>query len=331
MTTCVVTTSLDCGALGPAAAVASYCVAPLGGVGAGDTALVPPCSNSIIPIIASPGEKCYWCPSTQSLTSSTASSSIGVATTSTSTIPSVSTPTTMPAQYQPPPVSNPGSLLTSGSSNSVGMSTQTSSPNGESTGLSNGAAAGVGIGCAFVGALLASLIAFFIFHRKMGHRFYSEDQLATDGVGYIHQDKNATSTTVTPVKGGVVSNIDRLLPQPAEDDEIIGGLSKIRDGIKNHVQNYYHNSPVSSKMIDESNLLELSKATKLSTHEILTLLLNPATRILTIRLLLAEMILSRCVGGSDGQSSFLPSEVSGLAGYPISTGKNYSPIEWQPF
>jgi hypothetical protein len=107
--------------------------------------------------------------------------------------------------------------------------------------------------------------------------------------------------------------VDRLLPQPAEDDVIIGGLSKLRDSIKNHVQNYYHNDPVASKMVDETRLVELARVMAVPTSAILDLLLNPATRMPMIRLFVGHLILSRCIERTDGIPSFLPNEVSALA------------------
>jgi hypothetical protein len=114
-----------------------------------------------------------------------------------------------------------------------------------------------------------------------------------------------------------VTNIDRLLPQPAEDDVIIGGLSKIRDGIKNHVQNYYHDAPIGPRMVDEARLVELATVMAIPTSGIVDLLLNPATRIPMIRLFLAHLILSRCSEKTDGTVSFLPNEVSALAALHI--------------
>ena len=104
-----------------------------------------------------------------------------------------------------------------------------------------------------------------------------------------------------PVQSSVVTNIDRLLPQPAEDAAIIGALSKIRDGIKNHAQNYYHNAPVRHDAVDETRLVELANTTAMPTSAIRNLLLNPATRLPTIRLFLGHLILSRCTGRTDGQ------------------------------
>ncbi|KAH8678628.1 hypothetical protein BGZ60DRAFT_401482 [Tricladium varicosporioides] len=125
-----------------------------------------------------------------------------------------------------------------------------------------------------------------------------------------HEKNGMTGTTLGSGAGAVVTNVDRLLPQPAEDDAIIGGLSKIRDGIKNHVQNYYHNSPVSHEAVNEAALAELANATGIPTSSLKTLLLTPGTRTYTIMTFLSQLALSRCTGRIDGQVSFLPAEIS---------------------
>lgn len=132
------------------------------------------------------------------------------------------------------------------------------------------------------------------------------------------QETYGMVATTREVKGVTATNVDRLLPQPAEDDAIIGGLSKIRDGIKNHVQNYYYSGPISHEMVDEARLVDLSQATGIPTSALLKFLLNPTTRLPTIRLFLGYLILSRCQGRTDGQPSFLPDEVLGLAAYQSS-------------
>jgi hypothetical protein len=138
----------------------------------------------------------------------------------------------------------------------------------------------------------------------------------------MRQEKYSMVTTMREIKGATATDVDRLLPQPAEDDAIIGGLSKIRDGIKNHVQNHYYSGPISNEMVDEPRLVDLSQATGLPTSVLLKFLFNPATRLPTIRLFLGYLILSRCQGRTDGQPSFLPNEVSGLAACQSSANAN---------
>jgi hypothetical protein len=154
---------------------------------------------------------------------------------------------------------------------------------------------------------VAALILFFLISRRNRRKasYQQHDVPPTPG-GYIQpREKSGMTTTV--------ANVDRLLPQPTEDDALTSGLSKIRDGIKNHVQNYYHNSPVDPQMVDEARLVEVARVLAMPTSGVLDLLLKPATRISMIRLFLAHLIISRCSGQMDRTSSFLPSEVSALA------------------
>jgi hypothetical protein len=191
-------------------------------------------------------------------------------------------------------------------------STSTSSQGNGHTGEGLPTDVGIGIGCALGGALLAGLIVFLLSRRKYRQPSYQKQQLPPNGGAYVRHEKRDVAATRGPV-----TNVDRLLPQPAEDDVVMGGLSKIRDGIKNHVQNYYHNAPVDPRMVDEATLVELARVMAIPTSGILDLLLNAATRMPMIRLFLAHLILSRCTGQTDGTESFLPNEVSALANFHI--------------
>lgn len=188
--------------------------------------------------------------------------------------------------------------------------------------VSTGAAAGVGIGCALIGALLAGLVVFFLSRRKRRQAIYPQQHLPPNATGYVEQEKSGTAATNAYARGGVVTNVDRLLPQPAEDDTIIGGLSRIRDSIKNHVQNYYHSSAVNHDAVDVARLVELADATAIPASVLKDLLLNPATRVSMIKLFLAQSILSRCSGQAGGQQSLLPNEVSILAASSTSADRS---------
>ncbi|KAF4629764.1 hypothetical protein G7Y89_g8383 [Cudoniella acicularis] len=214
-------------------------------------------------------------------------------------------------------------LSSSGTSTtSTGNTSQTSSSKATSSkGVSAGGAAGLAIGFAILGALIAGLIVFVLLRRKKEQTNYPQSHLPFEGQSPIENEKNGIVAAAVPAHG----NVDRFLPQPAEDDAIVGGLSKIRDGIKNHVQNYYHDLPIDPDAINEGPLAELSTATATPTSALKTLLLNPASRKPTLQLFLAQLILSRCTVRTDRHLSFLPREVSGLAVSPTSSGGTRSP------
>jgi hypothetical protein len=197
---------------------------------------------------------------------------------------------------------------------------------GSGTKLTTRADIGIGLGCALAGALLAGFIAFILFHRKRQQRPYPQPQLLFNEAGHMEQEKYVV-VTEGEVKGATPTNFERLLPQPAEDDAIIGGLSKIRDSIRTHVQSYYHTDPVSDEVVDELRLADLSQATGFPASALLRFLFNPSTRLSVIRLFLGHLILSRLQGRIDGQASFLPSEVSGLTASQSNTSASSCKFE----
>ncbi|KAH6676306.1 hypothetical protein B0J14DRAFT_351916 [Halenospora varia] len=238
----------------------------------------------------------------------------------------ISTPTPTPTPTSTPkPNGTPATTAQAGAAGTAATSTPTgsSSPASTSKGVPAGAVAGVAIGCFLIGALLAGLIVFFVFRRKRQRNAYPQQHLPPGELTYVgHEKHGMTATTLGSGAGAVVTNVDRLLPQPAEDDAIVGGLSKIRDGIKNHVQNYYHNSPINHEAVNEATLAELANATGIPTSSLKTLLLTPATRTPTIMVFLGQLILSRCVGRTDGQASFLPAEISRVVSPPASANSS---------
>ncbi|PMD33495.1 hypothetical protein L207DRAFT_639594 [Hyaloscypha variabilis F] len=177
-------------------------------------------------------------------------------------------------------------------------------------------AAGIGIGSAALGAIIAALLFFFIrSRRKSSSATYQQHDFAARREDEPRNEKFDVSTTV--------KNIDHLVAQPTEDDAMISELSMIRDHIKNHVQNYYHTAPVDPKTVDEAGLDGLARVLGISTSAVVGLLLNPATRIPTLRVFLAHLILSRCSGGSDTTQSFLPREVANFAASDF-TGQSFA-------
>ncbi|KAG9236974.1 hypothetical protein BJ875DRAFT_481715 [Amylocarpus encephaloides] len=173
--------------------------------------------------------------------------------------------------------------------------------------VSSGAAAGIGVGCLLAGTLIAGLIAFLLFRRKKNTEYSGQHPY---GAGYVASDKGGLMGGDSPISGGAALNINRLLPQPAEDAAIIGGLSKIRDDIKNHAQNYYHNDAIRPELVDETEVLDLAHAISAPPSAVRGLFLNPGTRTDAIRLFLAQLILSSCTGTSDLRLSLLPREIS---------------------
>ncbi|KAN0119206.1 hypothetical protein V8E51_001414 [Hyaloscypha variabilis] len=245
-------------------------------------------------------------------------------------VPDTNTPSSSCSISTPLFTATPTTTLTTTSATVIATSTPSPSVSGASAStcipassnqkngahITSPAAAGIGIGSAALGAIIAALLFFFIrSNRKDLSASYQQQDFAARREDQPTKENFDVTTTAT--------NIVHLVPQPTEDDAMINELSMICDHIKNHVQSYYHTAPIDPKLVDEAGFNELAKALGISTSAVVDLLLNPATRIPTLRVFLAHLILSRCTGGSDTTQSFLPPEVSNFAASDF-TGQSFA-------
>ncbi|EPE28768.1 hypothetical protein GLAREA_09889 [Glarea lozoyensis ATCC 20868] len=162
----------------------------------------------------------------------------------------------------------------------------------------------IGIGSAIGGTLIVGVILWLLFRRNrnpMNVRTHEYDNSLEDG-SLVEEE--------LPIRGGVITNVDIFLPQPADDNAIVDALSKIRDDIKNHVQNYYHNDDIQAELIDGTEVEELAREISAPPSTVQNLLLNSETRLEAIRLFLAHLILSSWAGQTKYQASLLPREIA---------------------
>ncbi|KAF3033088.1 hypothetical protein E8E12_003753 [Didymella heteroderae] len=135
-----------------------------------------------------------------------------------------------------------------------------------------------------------------------------------------------TEQNVKPEKGAAVvamsvGSIDDLLPQPVEDDAIIGDLSKIRDNIKNHVRTYYHSGPTSAADMNEAGIRDIAALTGANAAVIVKMLADPLTRDSALRSIVGSVMLTRCT--EERSPSLLPNDVAALsASIPANNGHN---------
>lgn len=186
-------------------------------------------------------------------------------------------------------------------------STSTPKPNG----ISSGAAAGIGIGSAIAGAAISALVLLLLFGR-----YKKRHQKST---GYTNHFPNYNTDLGRPEKElpmstkiGVVVT-ESYLPQPAEDDAIIGEFSKLRDNIKNHVQSFYITGPIDPQSLNRGVLREVSRDAGIQFSKLQDLLVNRTSRNSALRLCIGWMILSRCDGKGPVDTSLLPDEAAAVA------------------
>ncbi|KAL2068020.1 hypothetical protein VTL71DRAFT_16118 [Oculimacula yallundae] len=186
-----------------------------------------------------------------------------------------------------------------------------SSPASKKQGITSGAAAGIGIGGALAGAAVAALILFFLFGRyKKRRQQHQPNSFASHLPEYTSDIGRQEKSISTPTKTGVIL---ASLPQPAEDDAIIGELSKLRDSIKNHVQSFYTVTPISTQSLDFGLLGEIANDTGLQVAKLQHLLSTPASQTLALRLCIAWIILSRSDGRGPASTSLLSEEAASVA------------------
>ncbi|KAF1811549.1 hypothetical protein P152DRAFT_459498 [Eremomyces bilateralis CBS 781.70] len=175
------------------------------------------------------------------------------------------------------------------------------------SGLAPGPVAGIAVGSAVAGAVIASLILFFACVRgrsKKGSGYGSKvrySDIPEEKDGHL----NGASKTPT------VSVVETHLPQPAADDVIFGEFGNLRDRIVNHVQAYYHTAEVDDDMIGTAALHGISNITKIPASTLRALLLDPSTRPHALRTYIGCLVLSRATPEADAKVSLLPPEIAG--------------------
>ncbi|KAH0844993.1 hypothetical protein FOPE_09613 [Fonsecaea pedrosoi] len=126
--------------------------------------------------------------------------------------------------------------------------------------LSDGAIAGVAIGCAALGALLALILMILLrrrqskspskhhkTHSRLAHKSLRSDK---------DPDKSLVRSNIAPVAAQPDVNVDAFLPQQTDDATVKQRVLLLFDQIELHVDNYYSEQPV-QLTADEQN--ELSR------------------------------------------------------------------------
>ncbi|KAI4234008.1 MAG: hypothetical protein LQ349_004064 [Xanthoria aureola] len=190
--------------------------------------------------------------------------------------------------------SNDNSTISAGMSNS--------SP--KSNDISPGAAAGIGIGCAIAGALIAAAILVLFFRRRRRRAPARSDAIPLNGFGSVEK------TIASPDSVSPVGMIERSLPQPAEDQALGGELSRLKTAIKNHVQSYYHTNSVRGGVDQVALGLIATGNMPLIASTLGSLLSNPVTRMTAIRFCITWTVVSRIDQNCEPSLSFLPPEIA---------------------
>ncbi|KAF2728382.1 hypothetical protein EJ04DRAFT_449432 [Polyplosphaeria fusca] len=239
-----------------------------------------------------------------SLSSGSESKSTG-ATTSPTTPVSTSATTTETAST--PIQSSTGVASTTDWPLSVTTSPTPSASPVKQTGISKGAAAGIGIGCLLAGVLITGLLAWLCLGKRRSKPRPGDQE--GSAMAFLHREKGPVVNAHSVSSGNTLAAaIDNGLPQPLEDKAITGEVNKLENLIKNHVQSFYHTSRVSPGLLDSDDLQRLGTSLPISIGTLSTLLDNSTTREIALRFCIAWVLTSRIELRDNATATFLPPE-----------------------
>ncbi|PSN59229.1 hypothetical protein BS50DRAFT_641111 [Corynespora cassiicola Philippines] len=198
----------------------------------------------------------------------------------------------------------PSSFFTSSSSSGPTPTTGSTPALTSDSGIKKGEVAGIAIGCLIAGAIVAAFACILFFRRQNEKRRYAYStspknhlKSAIDG----HGRKKEAVVPATNTLGIEQSLIDEL-PQPVEDKAIIDDVSRICDGISNHIRVFYDFRLIQSIIIDQERFRQLAACTGIDSSDFYGLLEKQETWEDSMRLLVAWIILRKCDGGNRHES-----------------------------
>ena len=243
-----------------------------------------------------------------------------IATNTSSSVPGASSSST--SSNVSLPTDHDGSSATS---SEFGSSTG-NSPSGKGKGngksiFAPGEVAGIAIGCAAFGAIIATCAAILYYKRRARRTatvIVADHEQTTrpprfDGkASRFNVETSETRETIRPT-----TTLAITLPPPRQDRDIRDEFSKLGNSIRNHAQSFYGGKGTRSEStIDMSLLACLLGQRPRTTYDadtIAGLLDNPLTRVSGVRLLLASVIIVGVDPSCSANYTLLPPEIAQCA------------------
>jgi hypothetical protein len=180
-----------------------------------------------------------------------------------------------------------------------------------SSGLKSAAAAGVGIGSAIGGALIACLVFLLLTKRRRSKGNHNNESYGMSAEGsFVANSKKSTRVTISLPEHSSAAIVETNLPQPVEDNTITGDLSKLKNKIDGHIQSFYNTTLTNDEAAVQA-LQQLLKDSPIQISNLAAQLSNPRSRPALLRLALAWTMISRIELECHGRASFLPTPVTG--------------------
>ncbi len=181
----------------------------------------------------------------------------------------------------------------------------------EQYGVDVGTAAGIGIGAAFAGALIA-LVASCLFFRRSKRKDRRENAYSSDKIPVQHSeneemlfDTNKTNMFITTDP----SSLDGFHLDRTDDSQIRKSMQDLNDLISQHVANHYNLRTFQGRHVDlEREILRCgySDHSVPTAQTLVGLIVNPITRRPALRQLISRVILRSIELGSEDETRLLP-------------------------
>ncbi|KAI0097143.1 hypothetical protein F4814DRAFT_434536 [Daldinia grandis] len=216
------------------------------------------------------------------------------------------TPTTSSSTTSSTSTTDSSSTSSSRVSPSLIHATQSVESDGNS-GLSSGAVAGIAIACAVAGLILGTVLGIFLFRQQRRQGLGDRSR----GSEYDSQEKPLQSHISTDRL-----QLDQFLLDPTPDAEIRTELRSLSQLLQQHVENNYHNLPVSHSvdaLSAELVHLGVDQSDTLLADRLASLALTPRSRYSAIQHIIASVTFASVTLDGTSPLSLLPQPISSFA------------------
>lgn len=200
--------------------------------------------------------------------------------------------------------------------------------NGTSPGLPTPAAAGIGVGCFFAGALMAFVLCFFIMRRKMKRREHGR-AIAPTSISPSTPEKSLHSLPKA-------AQLNQHLLDTTPDAEIVREMQALGELIRQHTEYNYQSWPLKMARERISKELHILGFSADRSEQLLVMVKNPKLRQSALQHVLSTVIFSRVSFQAQHHHSLLPASMgvflSQIApasrGKGDDQGKHWASLKW---
>jgi len=196
-----------------------------------------------------------------------------------------------------------------GTATSPPQTSGSTSPSKKGGGLGFGPGIGIGIVCGIIAGVLLAALVFFLISRRRNRKSSKEGEYGS--AHYAGDTKKSAAVTISIPENSSAAIVENSLPQPKEDNAIIGDVSKLKNKIDGHVQTFYQTGHANDQGAVHALTQVLGEHSPIPAQRLKELLSNPRSRPNVLRAALAWVIVNKISLESDPRETFLPSNIAG--------------------